>query len=144
MLALGRRAEVEEVVNRLNISYQELLALSEHQLKWVEQAAENETFQDKFQELAEQWMKLQARITEDERQLRTFVSDDEVADLYKRIALLASQAKANIAQAETKLKQSLSLIGSSIRSASEHRQISKAYNSSAYDEHIPLFLDEKK
>jgi len=145
MLVLAPEYEEQELFSRLKDLYALIQELSAKQLELVQQHASGDEFMDAFQLLAGDWTKIQAEIVETEKLLQSMVPLDRFKEIFSTdIATMAYNALSKMEQTSVLLKETLRSTGSMIRSANEHRQASKAYSISGYDDHTPIFFDEKK
>lgn len=145
MLALAHKPEAEALVSKLKSLYARLLELSTRQLDGVNEHASAEHFQELFQQMTDEWESIQKKIIATQASLKDIVSSDMLRDILSvHIAPLASKAQSNMEQAVATLGENLRSTASMIRSANEHKQASKAYSGSGYDDHTAIYFDEKK
>lgn len=144
MLALAHDTQVS--FERIESLYGQLLQVSDQQLACVEHDwQDSDQFIERFQELAGKWLDLQAEIAVEERRLLEQVSVNERnATLAQKVGPIIRKAQENMTRAAEMMNHNIKATGSMLRSAQDHRQASRAYYNSGYEDHEPVFFDEKK
>lgn len=137
--------KIHEWVVKWQSMYEELRQISMKQLERVVEEENIERMESLLDSMHEEWVEKQASILEWEKSLRRVLPADQLKEMFQaNIQPLLHESMHNIEQAMSRLEQSMSSVGSTLKRTSDYRMVSGAYNHVGQGDDIPIFFDEKK
>lgn len=145
---MAHKHEAEKLLGILKTQYSRLFELGARQLDLIQNHATDDSFMSIYQQIMDEWVEIQRNIENTNELLHSLGPLDNYKELYPEdiagLTEIVSNILSTTKQASTILQDTLRTTGSMIRSASEHKQASRAYYFSGFDDRSPVFFDEKK